>query len=316
MKNEVTSFLAPSEDGQLLVDCTMGEGGHSEEFLKRYPRLKVLGLDADKSIQAVARERLAPFGERVSFVNTWFDAFFTPYQGSEKPDRVLMDLGISIFHYEKSGRGFTFQKDEPLDMRLDKNNPLSAEVVINEYSEKNLADLIYRYGEERYSRRIASAIVRERAVSAVKTASQLADIIFNSVPGNYRHGRIHPATRTFQAVRIEVNSELDRLRRTLEGVVGAMNPGGRIGVITFHSLEDRIVKQYFRDLNRQCICHPDVPRCVCGGDNRVVNVLTKKPVVPTSEEVRENSPSRSAKFRVAEKIAEPSIRIGKGGQLG
>ncbi len=316
MKNEVTSFLAPSEDGQLLIDCTMGEGGHSEEFLKRFPRLDVLGLDADKSIQAVARERLAPFGDRVNFVNTWFDAYFDPYQGSVKPDRVLMDLGISIFHYEKSGRGFTFQKDEPLDMRLDKDNPLSAEVVVNEYSEKDLADLIYRYGEERYSRRIASAIVRERSVSPVRSASQLADIVFNSVPGNYRHGRIHPATRTFQAIRIEVNSELDRLKKTLEGVVEALNPGGRVGVITFHSLEDRIVKQYFKDLNRQCICHPDVPRCVCGSDNRIVNILTKKPVVPSSEEIRENSPSRSAKLRVAEKIAEPSIRIGKGGQNG
>ncbi len=312
MKNEVCSFLAPVEDGQLFIDCTMGEGGHSEEFLKRFPTLYVTGLDADSGIQAVARQRLSSFAERVSFVNTWFDDYFNPYQGERKPDRVLMDLGISIFHYEKSGRGFTFQRDEPLDMRLDPVNPLSARVIVNEYGEEDLASVIYRYGEERYSRRIAAAIVRERKVSAVESASQLADIVFHSVPASYRHGRIHPATRTFQALRIEVNGELDRLQKTLEGVVEALNPGGRIGVITFHSLEDRIVKRFFRDLNRECICSADVPRCVCGGDNRVLDILTKKPVVPAKEEVEENSPSRSAKLRVAEKVAEPSVRIGKG----
>ena len=313
MKEEVCSYLAPSSDGQVLVDCTMGEGGHSEEFLRRYPGLQVIGLDADPSIQEVARRRLAPYGDRVSFVHTWFDRYFSPFQGSVRPDRILMDLGISIFHYEKSGRGFTFQKSEPLDMRLDPSSPLSAERVINDYEEKQLADVIYAYGEERYSRRIASAIVKKRAEAPIQTASELADLVFNCVPPNYRHGRIHPATRTFQAVRIEVNGELDRLKTTLQGAIDALQVGGRLGVITFHSLEDRIVKHFFKELNRQCICSPEVPRCTCGGKARVLNVLTKKPVVPSEDEVRENSPSRSAKFRVAEKIAEMSVRNGKGG---
>ena len=312
MKDEVCSYLAPAEDGQLLIDCTMGEGGHSEEFLKRYPSLHVTGLDADPAIQEVARERLAPFGDRVNFVHTWFDNYFSSYPEAVRPDRILMDLGISIFHYEKSGRGFTFQKDEPLDMRLDSNNPLSAAVVVNEYGEKEIADLIYAYGEERYSRRIAAAIVRERKNSEIKTAAALADLIFNAVPANYRHGRIHPATRSFQAIRIEVNGELDRLKKTLEGAVDALNIGGRIAVITFHSLEDRIVKRYFKDLNRDCICPPEQPRCTCG-DVRILNILTRKPVVPTAAEISENSPSRSAKLRVAEKVAEMSVRDGKGG---
>ena len=311
MKDEVCSFLAPSADGQLLIDCTMGEGGHSEEFLKRYSTLNVVGLDADPGIQKVAMKRLASYGDRVRFVHTWFDRYFESYTDERRPDRILMDLGISVFHYEKSGRGFTFRKNEPLDMRLDSDNSLSAEVVVNEYDEKALADLIYAYGEERYSRRIASAIVRKRAEEPIRSAAVLAELIFDSVPGNYRHGRIHPATRTFQAIRIEVNGELDRLKKTLENAVNAMNVGGRIGIITFHSLEDRIVKHYFKDLNRSCICPPEAPRCTCG-DVRVLDILTKKPIVPTAEEVKENSPSRSAKFRVAEKVAELSVRDGKG----
>lgn len=315
MKDEVCSLLAPACDNQLLIDCTMGEGGHSEEFLKRYPTLNVIGLDADVAIQDVARQRLAPFGDRVNFVHTWFDQYFSFYPDQERPDRILMDLGISVYHYEKSGRGFTFRKDEPLDMRLNPENPLSAEVIVNDYGEEQLANLIYAYGEERYSRRIAAAIVRARKESPVKTAAALADIIYNSVPGNYRHGRIHPSTRTFQAIRIEVNGELDRLKDTLKNAVDNLNIGGRIGVITFHSLEDRIVKHYFKDLNRTCICPPEAPRCTCG-DVKIVDILTRKPVVPTAAEVKENSPSRSAKFRVAEKVAEMSVRDGKGGWNG
>jgi len=311
MKEEVCSFLAPEEDGQLLIDCTMGEGGHSKEFLTRYPSLNVIGLDADEKIQEIARERLAPFGDRVRFVHTWFDRYFDSYGEPRRPDRILIDLGISMFHYERSGRGFTFRKDEPLDMRLDPGNPLSAEKIINTYSESDLADVIYKYGEERYSRRIASAIVRKREEAPVVTAAELADVVYHAVPGNYRHGRIHPATRTFQAVRIEVNGELDRLQRVLEGAVRNLAVGGRIGIITFHSLEDRLVKHFFKDLNRDCICPPEQPRCTCGGA-RILDILTRKPVVPTEEEVRENSPSRSAKFRVARKVAENSIRDGKG----
>lgn len=312
MKDEVCSFLAPTADDQLLIDCTMGEGGHSEEFLKRYPSLNVIGLDADAAIQKVAEQRLAPFGDRVNFVHTWFDQYFSCYPDQDRPDRIFMDLGISVFHYEKSGRGFTFRKDEPLDMRLNPDNPLTAEIIVNEYSEEKLSNLIYAYGEERYSRRIAKAIVRVRQEAPVETAAALSDLVFNAVPGNYRHGRIHPATRTFQAIRIEVNGELNRLKDTLENAIKILKIGGRIGVITFHSLEDRIVKHYFKDLNKTCICPPEAPRCTCG-DVKIVDILTRKPVIPTKAEIQENLPSRSAKFRVAEKVAEMSVREDRGG---
>ncbi|MDC7232365.1 MAG: 16S rRNA (cytosine(1402)-N(4))-methyltransferase RsmH [Spirochaetales bacterium] len=303
MKNEICSFLEPTAPGQLFIDCTMGEGGHSYEFLSRFPDIRLIGLDADPAIQVKARKRLASFGDRVQFVNTYFDEYFEDQIGREKPDRILMDLGISIFHYEESGRGFTFSKDEPLDMRINPENPLSAEILVNEYSEKDLADLIYKYGEERYSRRIAQAIVRERAGERIASAFRLAEIISSSVPSAYRHGRIHPATRSFQAIRIVVNNELERLQSALRNAVRALNPGGLIAVITFHSLEDRIVKHFFRDLNRDCICPPEQPRCVCGGA-RVLDLVTRKPVVPGSEEIAENPPSRSSKLRVARRVSD------------
>jgi 16S rRNA (cytosine1402-N4)-methyltransferase len=303
MKEEVCSYLAPDKPGQLLVDCTMGEGGHSLEFLTRFPDLQVLGIDADPQIQERAKERLSSFTDRVQFVNTYFDQYFRDHMGEPRPDRILMDLGISMFHYEKSGRGFTFSKDEPLDMRLNPDNPLSAYTLVNDYEENDLANLLFEYGEERYSRRIARAIVRERTLAPIETAFQLAGIISGSVPSAYRHGRIHPATRSFQAIRIVVNDELGRLRSVLRDAVKALNPGGLIGVITFHSLEDRIVKHFFKDLHRDCICPPQQPRCSCGGV-RVVDVLTRKPVVPGQAEIRENPASRSSKFRVARRISE------------
>jgi len=303
MKEEVCSYLAPTAPGQLLVDCTMGEGGHSLEFLTRFPELKVIGLDADPQIQQKAKERLSLFEDRVSFVHTYFDTYFRDRIDSPRPDRILMDLGISMFHYEKSGRGFTFSKDEPLDMRLDPDNPVSAFNVVNEYTEKELADVFFTFGEERYSRRIAAALVRERAAVPIDSAHQLAEIISRSVPSAYRHGRIHPATRCFQAVRIVVNGELDRLKSALIHASRALKPGGLIGVITFHSLEDRIVKHFFKDMFRDCICPPEQPRCSCGGA-RVLDVLTRKPVIPGEGEIKVNPASRSAKFRVARRISD------------
>lgn len=303
MREEVCSFLAPSKPGQLFIDCTMGEGGHSYEFLSRFPDIRLIGLDADPVIQQKAMKRLSSFGDRVQFVNTYFDEYFEDQIGLDKPDRILLDLGISMFHYEESGRGFTFGKVEPLDMRLNPDNPLSAEILVNEFEEKELADLIYKYGEERYSRRIAQAIVRERAVEPITSAFQLAEIVAHSVPAAYRHGRIHAATRTFQAIRIVVNNELGRLHSVLNGAVKSLSPGGVIAVITFHSLEDRIVKHFFRDLNRDCICPPEQPRCSCGGA-RVVDLVTRKPVVPSAEEISVNPASRSSKLRVARRISD------------
>jgi 16S rRNA (cytosine1402-N4)-methyltransferase len=300
---ECLDLLAPEKTDALMVDGTLGEGGHTEAFLSSYPTLRVIGIDADVRIQARARERLAPFGERVCFYPGWSDAFFREYPvDAKRPDIILLDLGISLFHYEKSGRGFSFRADEELDMRLDPSSGPSAADLVNQTGETELANLIYEYGEERYSRRIARAIVEARAASRISTARELAEIVFASVPGPYRHGRIHPATRTFQALRIAVNGELDRLPRLLDLALEALAPGGKLGVITFHSLEDRVVKNFFRDKAKRCTCPPEVPICTCGGRPKV-ELLTKKPLSASDAEIGENAPSRSAHLRAVRKIA-------------
>lgn len=285
MSDEVLQYLTPPEQGEaILVDCTCGEGGHTYRFLSAHPNLSVIGLDRDASILEKARCRMGEFGDRFSPIHTSFDAFFKD-SGAELYDLILFDLGISSYHYEESGRGFSFRKGEVLDMRLDTSEPISAMDVVNGYQEERLADLIYKYGEERYSRRIARAIVEERKLTKIKDSAQLAQIIYKAVPPAYRYGFLHPATKTFQAIRIEVNGELDRIEVALEGAIKALKRGGRIAVISFHSLEDRIVKWYFKGL-----------------DPEVIRILTKKPLVPSEAEREENPASRSAKLRVIEKL--------------
>ena len=304
MKEEVVSFLKPDKPGQLLVDATTGEGGHSEWFLKNYPDLNLVCLDADIDIMNIAKKRLESYEDQVVFYNEWFNIFFKNYPETlERPDRILFDLGISSFHYEKAERGFSFRSNEKLDMRLEKELEISAADIVNDYPQKELAKIIFEYGEERYSRSIAEAIVKERKNSQIETSNELAEIIWNAVPVLYRHGRIHPATRTFQALRIAVNGELARLKEALEGAVSVLKVGGKIGVITFHSLEDRIVKHYFKDLARECICTPETPICKCRGV-KVAEILTRKPVGPETGEVEENHASRSSKLRVIQKVGE------------
>ncbi len=303
MAVRVLEELAPDGQSQLLIDGTLGEGGHSAAFLQQYPDLNVVGLDTDWNIMERAKARLASFGDRARVYNTWFDDFFGSYPLDTRPDRILLDLGISVFHYQEGGRGFSFRSDEPLDMRLRPDSERSARDVVMLSTEKELADILFHFGEERYSRRIARAIVARRAQKDVDTAADLADIIFYSVPKPYRHGRIHPATRSFQALRIVVNDELGRLERALEAAIGVLKQGGKIGVITFHSLEDRIVKHFFRDAARSSI--PD-PQSVKGAREvqPFLQLVNKRPFVADELEVKENPPSRSAKFRVAEKIAD------------
>ncbi len=294
----------PYESKALMIDSTLGEGGHTYNFLSKYKNLSIVGLDADCVIQAKAKERLAEFGDRVHFYNGWFNDFYANYPAEyEKPDLILFDLGISVFHYEKSERGFSFRYDEKLDMRLNAGSEKSAADLVNELPEEKLADLIYLYGEEKLSRRIASAIVNARRGGKIESSKALAEIIWNAVPANYRYGPIHPATRTFQALRIAVNGELKRLPLAIHSAFNCLKPGGKMGVITFHSLEDRIVKNYFRNLGKQCVCLPEVAVCRCGG-NACAEILTRKPVCPTEEEIKTNSPSRSAKLRVVRKIAD------------
>jgi len=301
---ETISWLAPRSDGELMVDATLGEGGHSLEFLSRFPALRIIGVDADPDILARARARLAEFGERIHFYNGWSHDFFADLPGEiKRPDTILIDLGVSLFHYEKSGRGFSFRRDEPLDMRIDTSTGSSAAELIARMGEKELADLIYEYAEERFSRRIARAIVLERSRGKIETTGALASLVGSAVPAAYRHGQIHPATRTFQALRIAVNGELSRLEELLEAAFRALEHGGRLGVISFHSLEDRIVKNFFRDRNKDCICPPEAPICTCEG-RRLLKILTRKAIPPSPEEADRNPPSRSAKLRVVEKLLD------------
>ena len=302
--NYLSPVGEPYENDALMIDSTLGEGGHTNAFLAKYPGLKVCGLDADAVIQARAKERLSVYGDRVRFYNGWFNDFYSSYPTDlAKPDLILFDLGISVFHYEKSKRGFSFRYEEPLDMRLNENGTVSAYEIVNTYPEKRLADLIFLYGEEKLSRRISSAIVSAREGGKIDSSKALADIIYECVPEKYRHGPIHPATRTFQAIRIAVNDELGHLPKALFDAFNCLKVNGKMGVITFHSLEDRIVKNFFRNLGKECVCPPEFSKCECGGSAKA-EIITRKPVGPTEQEVKQNSPSRSAKLRVVRKISD------------
>ncbi len=299
---ECLKFLEPTSSDNLFVDGTLGEGGHTEAFLTRYAKLNAIGIDADSQIQEKAKKRLSSFGDRITFVNSWSDDFFRNYpEDLAKPDLILIDLGVSVFHYIESGRGFSFNSTEPLDMRLNNFSEINAADIVNSYNEKDLADLIFNFSEERYSRRIAAAIVSRRRDGRFSTSKELADCIFHAVPKNYRHGKIHPATKTFQALRIEVNGELARLPKLLELAFSTLRVGGRLGLISFHSLEDRIVKLYFRELAKNCTCSKNVPICKCGGIAKA-RLITRKAIKASDEEIKDNPPSRSARLRVVQKL--------------
>ena len=284
---QVLDRLAPPPGGALVVDCTLGEGGHAEAFLKADPDCRVIGIDADPAMRERAAERLATWGGRVEVMAGWSDEALAGWSGPPA-DRILMDLGISTYHYEGGGRGFSFARDESLDMRLDPSSGPSAADLVNSLGETELADLIYGFGEERYSRRIAALVARERKSAPFRDAARLADAVRRAVPPQARHGRLHPATRTFQALRIAVNRELERLDAFLEAAPGVLAPGGRLGVISFHSLEDRRVKLSFRER-------------ASAGDG-AWRLVDKKPLTADEAERRDNPPSRSAKFRVLERV--------------
>jgi 16S rRNA (cytosine1402-N4)-methyltransferase len=301
---ETIQYLAPRKEGELMVDATLGEGGHSLAFLTRFPDLKLIGVDADREIQERARRRLADFGSRVHFHSGWAQDFFAGYPGDlKRPDTILIDLGLSLYHYEKSGRGFSFRKDEALDMRLDTSAGTTAAELIARLPEKELADLLYNNAEERNSRRIARLIVERRKQGSIVSAAALADLVEQATPPAARNGPVHPATRVFLALRAAVNGELSRLPNLLEGALRVLEPGGRLGVISFHSLEDKIVKNFFREQNKDCTCPPDTPICKCQS-SRNVTILTRKGITAGEEELKRNPPSRSARLRVVEKVLE------------
>jgi len=291
-------------DGYTYVDCTTGGGGHSLEIAKRMgENSRLICFDRDKSAIKAATERLKDYLDRITFINDNFSSFETAIRemNIQNLGGVLADLGCSSFQFDSPERGFSYMHDAELDMRMDTDSPLNAYKVINEYSESDLKRIIFEYGEERFAPRIASEICRRRAEAPIKTTYELTEIIKSSIPKAARIDGPHPAKRTFQAIRIEVNGELDVIEPMIRSASAALVPGGRIAIISFHSLEDRIVKQTYRSLSQGCTCPRDFPVCVCG-NKPTVKEINKKPTLPTKEELDNNPRSRSAKLRIAEKI--------------
>ena len=290
--------------GGVYVDCTLGGGGHSLEILKRLgERGRLIGIDRDQNAIKAAGERLASFSDKAVLVHGNFRDIRRIVHGIgiTAVDGVVMDLGVSSHQLDQRERGFSYMQDAPLDMRMDRQQSLTAMEVVNTYSEADIASVISGYGEERWARRIAAFIVRERDRAPIETTGQLVDIIKSAIPASARRKGPHPAKRTFQALRIEVNDELGILERAVKDGVDLLKSGGRICVITFHSLEDRKIKNIFRELENPCTCPPKAPACVCG-KKPVIRVVTRKPVVPDKEEIQQNPRARSAGLRVAEKL--------------
>ena len=288
----------------IYVDCTTGGGGHSLEIAKRLTDGgRLIAIDRDEDALRAAGKRLADFADRVTFVHSNYAMLQSVLADLGIPgvDGVLADLGVSSYQLDTAERGFSYMQDAPLDMRIDREQPLRAYDVVNTYSEEELRRILYDFGEEKFARNIAANIVKKRSERPIETTLELAELVKASMPKTAREGGHHPAKRTFQAIRIEVNSELSSIPPALDAAVHALNPGGRIAVITFHSLEDRLVKQKFAALSSGCTCPREFPVCVCG-KKPVVRVITKKPVTAGEDELEVNPRSRSAKLRVAEKI--------------
>ena len=300
--NECIDGLNIKEDG-IYVDCTLGGAGHSSHILKHLSKNGLLiGIDQDTDALKAAKERLKDY-DNVKYVHSNFyniDSILNEL-GIEKVDGILMDLGVSSYQLDNAERGFSYMQDAPLDMRMNRDNDFSAYSIINDYSEEELYKIIRDYGEEKFAKRIANFIVNRRAEKPIETTFELVDIIKAAIPAKARREGPHPAKRTFQAIRIEVNSELKILNKTIEDGVNRLNKDGRMAIITFHSLEDRIVKLKFRELENPCTCPREFPLCICG-KKPSVKVLNKKGIAPSKEEIEENPRSRSAKVRVVEKV--------------
>lgn len=300
--NECIEGLNIKPDG-IYVDCTLGGAGHSKEIAKRLENGKLICFDQDKNAIEVAKERLAEFGDKVILVRSNFENIYEEINalGYTKVDGILADLGVSSHQLDEEERGFSYMADAILDMRMDDRQELDARNVVNNYSAEDLTRIISDYGEERWAKRIAEFICDYRSDKEIKTTGELVDIIKRAIPKKARIDGPHPAKRTFQAIRIEVNDELGVIERLLDQAVGILAKGGRICIITFHSLEDRIVKNKFKYFEQDCICPPEMPFCNCD-KKKEVKIITRKPILPSKEEVHNNPRSRSAKLRIAEKI--------------
>jgi len=304
MAKEVIDALDPSRGG-IFVDCTAGGGGHSLEIAKRLPEDgRLICLDRDDDAIEACTARLHDYMDRVTIVKSNFSnlAAALDMLGVEKIDGIMWDLGVSSHQLDEGERGFSYSKEAPLDMRMDRTQGKSAWQVVNEYSVDELRRIISEYGEERFAGRIASRIVEARSEAPIETTTELSEIISNAIPTAQRMKEAqNPARRTFQAIRIEVNGELDAIAPSINSAVERLNPGGRLAVITFHSLEDRITKDTFKELSSGCTCPREFPICVCGKKPKI-NLLSRKPILPTETEQNDNPRARSAKLRTAEKI--------------
>ncbi len=300
--NECIENLNIKPDG-IYVDGTMGGAGHSLEIVKKLSEKGMLiGIDRDEEALAVAKERLKEFNN-VKYVHDNHDNIdeIIKNLNIKGVDGILLDLGVSSYQIDEKTRGFTYMDDGPLDMRMDKSQKLTAEYIVNNYKEQDLGRIIFEYGEEKFSRKIARNICEYRKNKKIETTGEVVKIIEKSIPGKFREKNSHPAKRTFQAIRIEVNNEIEPLYNTIKNSITALNSKGRLCVITFHSLEDRMVKKAYVDAEGKCTCPKDLPYCVCGNVS-LGKIITKKPILPTEKEMQENSRSRSAKLRVFEKI--------------
>ncbi|MCR5264663.1 MAG: 16S rRNA (cytosine(1402)-N(4))-methyltransferase RsmH [Clostridiales bacterium] len=298
--DETIAALGVKPDG-IYADCTAGGGGHSYEIAKRLTGGgHLFCIDQDSEAVEAFTKRLSGFSGRFTPVHRSFADTADIFRDVEL-DGALMDLGVSSHQIDDAERGFSYMQDAPLDMRMDRSRSLTATDIVNGYDEAGLADVIFRWGEEKYSRQIAAAIVRARSVEPITTTARLADIVRSAVPKNYREAGGHPAKRTFQALRIETNGEIDIIEPSIRAIVDRLKPGGRIAVITFHSLEDRAVKKTFASLAKGCTCPPDFPVCVCGNKPKI---RVFKDIVPSAGELETNPRAHSARLRYAERLAD------------
>lgn len=286
----------------IYVDGTLGGGGHSFKILQLLENGKLIGIDQDTDALKAASERLKIFEDKFVPVHRNFSEIETVLDelGIKKIDGLLLDLGVSSFQLDEAERGFSYMNDGKLDMRMNQSDTFTAYDIVNTYSERKLTSIINEYGEENWANRIAKFIIEARAEKSIETTFELVEVIKKAIPAAARKDGPHPAKRTFQAIRIEVNNELKIIEQTIEATVKRLNKGGRIAIITFHSLEDRIVKTAYKNLAQGCTCPPEFPVCICGGKPKV-KIISKKPILPSDEEVEMNPRARSAKLRVAEK---------------
>ena len=299
--NETIDGLNIKPDG-IYVDGTLGGGGHAYEVCRRLgEKGSIVGIDQDAAAIEAASARLKDFGEKVTIVRSNYCDMKSKLHelGIDKVDGIVLDLGVSSYQLDTAERGFSYREDAPLDMRMDTRQKMTARDIVNDYTEADLYRVIRDYGEDKFAKNIAKHIVQARAVKPVETTAELSEIIRASIPMKFQKKSGHPAKRTFQAIRIELNRELDVLRDSLDDMIDLLNPGGRLCIITFHSLEDRIVKSAFRKNENPCTCPPDFPVCVCGKKSKG-SIITKKPILPSEEELEYNSRSKSAKRRIFE----------------